>query len=81
LNNNGNRARVEALTLQGWSASEIGRELGIAVGTVYSHRHEARKRVNNPMPQMPVRLAGGRPRREALRAVDTQCERGAFGSA
>jgi len=45
------------------------------------YRHEARKRLNNPMPETPSIPAGGIPRKEALRAVDTQCERGAFGSA
>lgn len=60
---NGNRARVEELTMQGWSASEIGRELGISASTVYAHRHEARRRQKNPMPDTPVVLAGGRPRK------------------
>jgi transposase len=60
---NGNRKRVEELTMQGWSASEIGRELDIATGTVYAHRHAARRRRRNPMSETPVGLAGGRPRK------------------
>jgi DNA-directed RNA polymerase specialized sigma24 family protein len=53
---NGNRARVEELTMQGRSASEIGKELGIAVNTVYSHRHSARRRQLDPMPETPIEL-------------------------
>ena len=46
---NGNRRRVEELTLQGWSATQIGRELGISPSTVYVHRHAARKRSREPL--------------------------------
>ena len=40
---NGNRARVDALTKQGLSASQIGRVLTISPGTVYSHRNAIRR--------------------------------------
>jgi len=53
---NGNRARVEKLTMQGWSASEIGKELGISANTVYSHRYSARQRQRDPMPETPIEL-------------------------
>ena len=46
---NGNRRRVEELTLQGWSATQIGRALGISPSTVYAHRHAARKRSREPL--------------------------------
>jgi hypothetical protein len=41
---NGNRARVDELTQQGLSATQIGKVLNIAPNTVYSHRHAIRKR-------------------------------------
>lgn len=46
---NGNRRRVEDLTLQGWSATQIGRALGISPSTVYAHRHAAKKRSREPL--------------------------------
>lgn len=40
---NGNRQWVLELTLAGRTASQIAAHLKIAVGTVYSHRHQLRK--------------------------------------
>lgn len=55
---NGNRRRVEELTLQGWSATQIGRELGISPSTVYVHRHAIRERLH-----VTDKPRGGRPRK------------------
>jgi DNA-binding CsgD family transcriptional regulator len=41
---NGNRARVKDLTEKGWTARQIARKLGIAVNTVYVHRHWIKRR-------------------------------------
>jgi predicted transcriptional regulator len=65
---NGNRKKVEELTKQGLSATQIGRRLGISPNTVYAHRNRLRnqrmskltkkqERIVKVMEQLPSELA------------------------